>query len=153
LDERRRMKTPLPPTYFLGAIVVAVTLHFLVPVRQLLPFPWRLIGVVPLIAGIVLNLIADQSFKKHNTTVKPFEESSELVTGGVFGVTRNPMYLGMSLILLGIALLLGSATPLVVVIVLPILFDRVFIMPEEKMLEETFGDEFRQYRNRVRRWI
>ena len=147
------MKKPLPPTYFLGAIVVAVALHFLVPVWQVFLFPWRLIGIGPLLIGIVLNLIADQSFKKRNTTVKPFEESSELVTGGVFGVTRNPMYLGMTLILLGIALLLGSATPLVVVIVLAVLFDRAFIAPEEKILEQTFGDQFREYRERVRKWI
>jgi len=147
------MKRPLPPTYFLGAIAVAVALHFLVPIRQLLLFPWRLLGIAPLLLGIVLNLVADQSFKKHDTTVKPFEKSSDLVTGGVFRVTRNPMYLGMTLILLGIALLLGSATPLVTVVVLPVLFDRVFITPEERMLEDTFGDEFRQYRKRVRRWI
>ena len=147
------MKRQLPPTYFLGAIVAAVALHFLLPVRQLLLFPWRLIGIAPLLIGIVLNLVADKSFKKHDTTVRPFEESSKLVTGGVFGITRNPMYLGMSLILLGIALLLGSATPLIVVVVLPVLFDRVFITPEEKMLEDEFGDDFRRYRKRVRRWI
>lgn len=140
------MKKPLPPTYFLGAIVVAVALHFLLPIRQLLSFLWRLIG-------IALNLVADRSFKTHATTVKPFEKSRNLVTGGVFDVTRNPMYLGMTLIILGIALLLGSATPLVVVIVLPVLFDRVFIAPEERMLEDTFGDDFRKYRKQVRRWI
>ena len=147
------MKQPLPPTYFLVAIVVAVALHFLVPIRQLLHFPWRLAGIAPLLIGIVLNLVADQSFKRHNTTVKPFEESSDLVTDGIFSITRNPMYLGMTLILLGIAALLGSATPLVVVIVFLVLFDRVFITPEEIMLEETFGDDFRRYRKRVRKWI
>ena len=59
----------------------------------------------------------------------------------------------MTLILLGVALLLGSLTPFAVVIVLPILFDRAFISPEEEMLEDTFGDQFREYRERVRRWI
>jgi len=147
------MKSPLPPTYFLGAIVLAVALHFLLPLRQLLAFPWRLAGLVPLVLGVALNLLADQTFKKHHTTVKPFEESNALVTSGVFGLSRNPMYLGMTLIILGMALLLGSATPWFVVVLLPFLFDRVFIAPEEKMLEETFGDEFRAYRKRVRKWI
>lgn len=147
------MKRPLPPTYFLGAIALTVSLHFLYPLEQLLATPWRLIGTAPLILGVVLNLLADQALKKHDTTVKPFEESASLVTAGVFGITRNPMYLGMTLILLGIALLLGSAMPFVLVLVLPILFDRVFILPEEKMLEDTFGDNFREYRERVRRWI
>lgn len=85
--------------------------------------------------------------------MKPFEESSALVTGGVFRVARNPMYLGMALIVLGAALLLGSATPLAVVILLALLLDRAFISPEERMLADTFGDQFQEYRGRVRRWI
>ncbi len=147
------MKKTLPPTYFFGTVVISVALHFLFPLHQLLAFPWRLTGLVPLLVGIVLNLLADQAFKRHGTTVKPFETSSTLITGGVFGISRNPMYLGMTLILLGIALLLGSATPFAMVIILPILLDRVFISPEEKMLEDTFGGQFREYRERVRRWI
>lgn len=147
------MKRVLPPTYFLIAILVAICLHLFIPLRQLLVFPWRLVGVLPLLAGIVLNLVADQSFKKRNTTVKPFEKSSALVTDRVFGFSRNPMYLGMTLILLGVALLLGSLTPLAVVIALPVLLDRLFIVPEERMLEASFGDEFRRYRQRVRRWV
>lgn len=91
--------------------------------------------------------------ERHDTAVKPFEKSSSLVTGGVFGISRNPMYLGMTLVLLGAALLLGSLTPFAVVIALPILFDRLFISPKEQMLEGTFGDQFREYRERVRRWI
>lgn len=146
-------KKQQPPTYLLAATFLAAALHFLLPLQQLLVLPWRLVGLVPLVMGIGLNLVADQIFKKHGTTVKPFEESSALVTSGIFGITRNPMYLGMSLILLGIALLMGSATPFAVVVVLSILLDRMFITPEEAMLEKTFGDEFREYRKRVRRWI
>ncbi len=63
------------------------------------------------------------------------------------------MYLGMALIVLGAALLLGSATPLAVVILLALLLDRAFISPEERMLADTFGDQFQEYRGRVRRWI
>ncbi len=77
------MKKPLPPAYFLGAIILSIALHFLLPLRQLLFFPWRLVGLVPMFIGIVLNLLADQAFKKHSTTVKPFEESNALITAGV----------------------------------------------------------------------
>lgn len=147
------MKKALPPVYFFAAIVLAVALHFLQPLRQLFAFPWRLAGLAPLVIGILLNLRADRRFKKHDTTVKPFEKSDFLVTDGVFGISRNPMYLGMALILLGAALLFGSLTPFAVVIVLPILLDRMFISPEEQMLEDTFGDQFREYRERVRRWV
>ena len=101
----------------------------------------------------MLNLPADRAFNKHDTTVKPFEESSTLLTDGVFGITRNPMYLGMTLILLGVAMLFGSAAPFAVVLFLAALLDRTFIAPEEQKLEDTFGERFRQYRRRVRRWI
>lgn len=147
------MKKLLPTTYFFGAIVLAVALHVLFPLRQLMAFPWRLTGLAPLFLGILLNLLADQGFKKHDTTVKPFRKSRSLVTEGVFRISRNPMYVGMTLVLVGIALLLGSLSPFTVAVVLPILFDRVFIRPEERMLEDTFGDRFREYRRRVRRWI
>ena len=143
----------LPPSYFLGAIVVAVSLHFLLPGSQILAFPWRVLGLAPFVIGLVLNLLADQAFKRHGTTVKPFEESSSLVTDGVFRVTRNPMYLGMTLILLGIAMFLGSATSFAIVVLLAVLLDRVFIVPEERKLLDTFGASFREYRGRVRRWI
>jgi protein-S-isoprenylcysteine O-methyltransferase Ste14 len=152
-DKSMGRKKTLPPIYFLVAIVLAVALHLLLPLQQLLVFPWRLAGLFPLGLGIALNLMADQAFKEHNTTVKPFEQSSTLVTTGVFAVSRNPMYLGMALVLLGIAMLLGSFPPFAVVVALPVLLDRLFISPEEKMLQHTFGDQFREYRDRVRRWL
>jgi protein-S-isoprenylcysteine O-methyltransferase Ste14 len=63
------------------------------------------------------------------------------------------MYLGMIAILLAIAILLGSATPFLVVFPIAMLFDRVFVISEERMLIETFGERFQQYQQRVRRWI
>jgi protein-S-isoprenylcysteine O-methyltransferase Ste14 len=101
----------------------------------------------------VLNLLADRAFERHGTTVKPFEESSSLVTDGVFRITRNPMYLGMTLILLRIAMFLGSAAPFAIVVLLAVLLDRVFIVPEQRNLLDTFGTSFREYQGRVRRWI
>jgi protein-S-isoprenylcysteine O-methyltransferase Ste14 len=153
IEEREKMKQVFPPTYFLGAIILAVLLHFLLPLHQFLGFPWRLLGLVPVLSGIVLNVLADRAFKRRNTTVKPFEKSRALITDGVFGLTRNPMYLGMAMILLGIAILLGSVTPFLVVSALAAVFECFFIRPEEQMLEERFGARFRQYRGRVRRWI
>jgi len=150
---RDEMKKVLPPTYFLVATVLMVALHFAVPLGKVIPFPWRLLGLVPLVVGVFLNIIADRTFKRYKTTVKPFERSRALITGGVFKLTRNPMYLGMVMILTGIAVLLGSATPWLMVLILCILLHCVFIKPEEQMLEATFGDAYREYRRGVRRWI
>ena len=101
-------KRVLPPTYFLASLALMAALAFAVPVAPLLAWPWRAAGVVPIAAGVWLNLAADRAFKERGTTVKPFERSSALVTGGAFRLTRNPMYLGMVLILIGVALLLGA---------------------------------------------
>jgi hypothetical protein len=101
-------KPLLPPTYFLASIIVMVGLDILLPGARVLSFPLTLAGLAPMIVGGALNVAADRAFKRNKTTVKPFEVSTSLVTEGVFRVSRNPMYLGMILILLGIALLLGA---------------------------------------------
>ncbi len=135
------------------ALVLTALAHFLFRTGDFLTFPWTLTGIVPIAIGSWLNLVADQVFKKRQTTVKPFEESSTLVTDSVFRLTRNPMYLGMILILLGEALLLGSAPPFLVVLITAVFFDRAYIKPEEHILAATFGEEFDAYRSRVRRWV
>ncbi len=120
-------KKILPPTYLLIAIVVMVTLHFLLPLVYLIPGLWRLTGLFPLVGGISLNLIADKAFQRARTTVKPFEPSTTLITTGPFQISRHPMYLGFFLILLGVALLLGSLPPFLVIPIFVILIDRIFI--------------------------
>ena len=139
--------------YVFVSIVMMVILHFLFPLAKIFPFSWNLLGLLPFLAGCVLNVFADRAFKKVGTTVKPFQESTTLISGGVFRLTRNPMYVGFGLIFLGIAMFVGSLTPYVIVIVFPILMDRIFMRVEEQMLEETFGEAWLEYKKKVRRWI
>ena len=120
-------------------------LHHFIPLMQVIPYPWNASGLLPLAAGIGLNLKADSLFKHYGTTVKPFEDSSVLVTSGVFRFSRNPMYLGMVVILVGVFLLMGSLSPLIIIPVFAIIMDKVFITPEETMLNEHFGDNWRTY--------
>lgn len=105
-----------PPTYLLIAIFLIVILRFTLPIMTLIPLPWTLLGVIPLILGIVINLSADQAFHEANTAVCPFDASSALVTYGPYRFTRNPMYLGFILVLLGVSILAGSLTPFVIVL-------------------------------------
>jgi protein-S-isoprenylcysteine O-methyltransferase Ste14 len=146
-------KRVLPPTYILVAIVSMVVLHFLLPGVHIIGLPWNVLGVIPLIAGIIMNLMADRAFKKAGTTVKPYQESVALITDGVFRVSRHPMYAGFVLILLGIAILLGSVTSYGVIIIFAVLMDVMFIRIEEHMLEETFGETWLTYKKQVRRWL
>jgi protein-S-isoprenylcysteine O-methyltransferase Ste14 len=100
-----------------------------------------------------LNLAADRAFKRHRTTVKPFEVPTSLMTEGVFALSRNPMYLGMVLVLFGLALFLGTLTPFLICIGFGVLLDYRFIRAEERMLADQFAAEWRSYSARVRRWI
>lgn len=146
-------KKLLPPTYLLIAIVVMAAFHFVLPMTQIIPGLWRLIGLLPLASGIGLNFTADKALHQANTTVKPFEASTTLITNGVFQISRHPMYLGFVLILIGLAVLLGSLIPYFVIPIFAILMDRVFIQIEERMLKEQFGQTWLAYKARIRRWI
>ena len=148
-----KARRPLPPTVLLFAIIVLVAVHVLAPRLHVVPFPVNLLGLLPLAAGAWLNLAADRLLKRHQTTVKPFQDSAALVTTAVYSHTRHPMYLGFVLILLGIAVLLGSAWPFLVVAVFPALMELLYIRVEERMLRERFGEAWAAYRARVRRWL
>ena len=142
-----------PPTYLLIALIAMLILHFIWPLSPILFPPWQLLGIIPLGVGVMINVITANTFQTQNTTIKPFEESTALVTGGLYQVSRNPMYLGMVLILAGVAILLGSLTPFGVIPVVIILLNRNFIRFEEQSLAQTFGPLWVEYRQRVRRWV
>ena len=143
----------MPITYLLIAMLAMLTIHFLFPVLLIIPLFYNLLGIIPMLLGVALNLVADGAFHKFNTTVKPFQESSSLVTNGVYRISRNPMYLGFVLILIGIAVLLRSLTPFLIILAFGIWVQRKFITVEERMLAEKFGTEWLAYRQRTRRWL
>jgi protein-S-isoprenylcysteine O-methyltransferase Ste14 len=143
----------MPPTWLLIAISVMIILHFLLPGGWVVPKVWNLTGLVFLTAGVMANLMADSAFHKAHTTVKPFEESTVLVTDGVFQLSRNPMYLGFVLILAGIAMLLRTISPYVVILAFVILIDTTYVRVEERILAEKFGTAWEAYQSRTRRWL
>lgn len=128
-------------------------LHFTLPGPIWLFWPWKATGFLLLLYGVWLNGRSANLFNRHATTIKPFQESNALVTDGPYRLSRNPMYLGMVIILVAIAVLLGTTTPWVVVAVFGVVITLRFIVPEERALEEKFGDTYREYASRVRRWI
>mgnify|MGYP001552544784 FL=1 len=143
----------LPPMYLFTALAGMVSLRFFLPVYQLVPDPWNAAGIIPLALGMALNISADRALKKNGTTVKPFEVSTTLITSGVFRYSRNPMYLGMVMILTGVAFLLGALSPFIIIPIYAMTMDRVFIDSEENMLDQRFGSKWKQYKANVRRWI
>ncbi len=146
-------RKPLPPTYFILTLVFQVALHFVFPIVQLYHSPLRWLGMALIVFGCWLDLEADGIFKKRKTTVKPFEKSTVLVTDGPFRISRHPMYLGMVAIFLGIAVACGSLVSFAAPVLFAVLMQVFFIGHEERSLEQTFGQEYRAYKKRVRCWI
>jgi protein-S-isoprenylcysteine O-methyltransferase Ste14 len=143
----------LPPTWLLVSILLMVALRFVFPLAMIIPSFWNLLGLIPLVLGIVLNLQADRLFHQCATTVNPFGQPSVLVTCGVFRFSRNPMYLGFVLILLGTAVLLRSITPFLVIPAFIGLIQSAYIAIEERSLAEEFGPTWEGYCRFTRRWI
>jgi protein-S-isoprenylcysteine O-methyltransferase Ste14 len=143
----------MPPHYFFGFLVLMVGLD-LVPVAEpLIASPWHWLGVVPVGLGVAIAVIAAGLFQKAGTDIRPLTESSALVTDGPFAFSRNPMYLSMTVALLGVAMLLNSGLPfLAIPVFVTILFYR-FIRHEESLMAETFGEAYLTYKNQVRRWV
>jgi protein-S-isoprenylcysteine O-methyltransferase Ste14 len=114
----------------------------------------RPIGIALIVVGIVLSAWAQLAFRKETAEIFPWSEKhTALVTSGPFRFTRNPMYLSLVVIGVGAAFVAGTWLMWLVPVVLFALDQFVIIPFEEQSMERTFGDSFRAYRARVRRWI
>jgi protein-S-isoprenylcysteine O-methyltransferase Ste14 len=130
-----------------------ILLNWLLPVTYLFPTPFNLMGIVPLILGVILNVAADRAFKITRTNVNTFNEPDKLLTHGLFRYSRNPMYLGFVLTLAGAWMLLGSASPMPGVALFFLAAELYYIPFEEHLLAKKFGKQFEAYKSKTRRWI
>lgn len=144
-----------PPTIALGALVVGVGAHLLLPEMRLLASPWRWSGalVVVVVVGVGLMLWAVRCLDGAGTTHDTQGTPTVLVTSGPLRFTRNPMYLGLTAALAGIGMIVGTAPLLLVPIVFWAVMNWVFVPHEEAVLERILGDQFRRYARAVRRWL
>lgn len=146
-------KKILPPTFFIVLLILGIGIHYVFPIMRIVFSPYNYAGILLIAFGIVLNIWTDNLFKKKQTTVKPHEMPNVFIDYGPFKLSRHPMYLGMLSILLGIAIFLGSLSPLVSPLAFIIIIGKIFISMEEKNLEKKFGDKYNNYKKRVRMWI
>ena len=105
--------------------------------------------------GLILAFVGVATFEKHKTTVNPFEpgRASRLVETGIYRRTRNPMYVGVTLMLAGYAAYLGNPAALILVLIFPAYIQRFQIAPEERALDQLFGEAYAAYKTRVPRWF
>ena len=148
------MKPPkiLPPHYFAASLIAMFTLGYVFEER-LLPDTWYLVGIAPILLGVVIAGVATRQFTKAKTNIVPLTISTTLVTKGIFTVTRNPMYVGMVAMLIGIALLLNNLWPWFVIALFWLVIRIGFVRHEETLMEQTFGEQYVEYKARVRRWL
>jgi protein-S-isoprenylcysteine O-methyltransferase Ste14 len=145
-----------PPLIALAAVVLGLALDWLLPayVLTVLLSYWErvFIAVILIGAGAALAIPALRGFRSAGTHVEPWKASTVLVTGGVFGRLRNPMYVGLTLLLAGLSIFLASDWMLVMTIVfMPVIHFGV-IKREERYLEAKFGDAYRAYKASVPRY-
>lgn len=147
------MKKLLPPALFLISILIMISSSWLIPIKPILSSPFTIIGVLPLILGLSLSVIGSKKFQQLGTNIKTFNDPDILVTEGLFKYSRNPMYLGFVTSLLGLSILLGSLSPVAVVIIFLIITDRWYIAFEEQAMTRKFGTAYETYKSQTRRWI
>ena len=143
----------LPPVYLAISVAVMLALHWVLPLRILVEEPYNRIGIALLAIGITVTIASAGLFKTRGTPVKPFEPSTVLVTDGFYKISRNPMYLGMVIALIGMAVRLGSLSAFIPIPIFVIWIRSRYIEREEVFLEGIFGQQYRDYKARVRRWL
>lgn len=143
----------MPTTYFIAMLVLSIVLHFIYPIKKVLYPPFTYTGFLLILFGAAINLWTDWLFKRHETPVKPYLEPESLITSGPFRISRHPMYLGMTSVLLGVTLVHGTVVTFPFPIFYVVLMEVLFIPFEEENLVKIFGKEYLDYKHKVRRWI
>jgi protein-S-isoprenylcysteine O-methyltransferase Ste14 len=142
----------LPPHYFVLSLVLMIGLGMLGQ-TVLLPTPWQYAGLIFWAVGLWLGVQGSRGFAKAGTNIIPFTESTTLVTEGVFAISRNPMYTGFILALVGTAVLMNGWIAWLVIVPFIAIIRSYFIKNEERLMTETFGDAYVAYCASVRRWL
>jgi len=153
-EDTTQMQPPkiLPPHYLLMALILMIaTLWLNLP--DLFGDPWHWSGAIFALAGLGVAGWAARQFSQAKTNIIPLSHSDALVVSGVFSYTRNPMYLGMLLLLFGVAVLVNNWLALLVLPVFYLLIRRLFIAREEVLMLTTFGEEYAAYCKTVGRWV
>lgn len=153
---RRPNRVPWPPIIYFLVVLVALILHRLWPQQLplfLVPHWLLIVGIAAAAVGMLLDVAAMVALRRARTTILPHRGSDRLVINGVFGLSRNPIYLGNTLALIGFGFVFGSIWLLAGALLAGVLVDRLAIRREELHLTARFGAEFAKYVQHVPRWL
>jgi protein-S-isoprenylcysteine O-methyltransferase Ste14 len=156
--EPQASSTPLttmkihPPLLAGGLLLVTLLLHFMLPEERVVGW-YQVIGLLVVAVGAGLSSFAAAIFQARETTRKPWGEPTAFVAQPPYTWTRNPMYLGLTTALFGLAIFFSSIAMLLAPAVFFAVIDRMVIPREEETMERLFGQDYVAYKDRVRRWI
>ena len=148
-----RMINYRPPRIAMGLLLAAGVVEILIPAAWPHPQPVPIAGIVVAALGFLLMIRAWWLFRINDTAICPTADTTFLITGDVFALTRNPMYLGMVMIMLGVSLFVGGWPFYLVTIAYGLMLDAVFCRYEELKMRESFGSRYYEYAAKVRRWL
>jgi protein-S-isoprenylcysteine O-methyltransferase Ste14 len=141
------------PVLLVITILVTIALQRFLPLPFFTSLPSRILGAILVIGGLSLGMPAFRGMLKARTSPNPHRPTNALVFEGTYRITRNPMYLSMLMIYAGISTFLQNPWFIPFLPILAWLFTTWVIIPEEKYLEQKFGQEYLDFKSRVRRWI
>ena len=141
-----------PPLLAAALLLVTLVLHFLLPEERTVGW-YQVIGLLVVAAGVGVSCFAAAIFQARETTRNPYGEPTAFVAQAPYTWTRNPMYLGVTTALFGLAIFFSSIAMLLAPAVFYVVIDRMVIPREEETLERLFGNDYAEYKIRVRRWI
>ena len=143
----------LPPLVYGGAFVMGLLLHLVFPIHILPPTLARGIGVMCVLVSLPLALATLRVLSRAHTPVDPMKPTTALVTEGPFRYSRNPIYVALTLLYVGVALLVNVWWILLLVVPVLLVIRYGVIAREEAYLTRKFGEAYRQYTAQVRRWL
>jgi protein-S-isoprenylcysteine O-methyltransferase Ste14 len=142
-----------PPLIYVAVFVTGLVLERFFPVLVLPKIPSRVVAVLCITLGVTMAVWSVGLFRRERTSFVPIKPTTTLVIYGPYHFTRNPMYLGLVCVYVGLALWFGVFWALILVPVVMVLLQQYVIIREEQYLEQKFGDEYLRYKAGVRRWI
>jgi len=151
-EEHARSKIP-PPLIYLAGLIISYLLSFIYHVALLPRLLSLVLGVVLFICGFALSASGASAFRVNNTSLNTTIPVTKIVSSGPFRMSRNPMYLGLAIIYLGIAFLINDLLVLLFLVPVLVIMNWDIIPREEQYLEAKFGEEYLAYKHNVRRWF
>ena len=148
----RPNRIPWPPLILITACILSFLIERKLPLSFL--FTGHIfIGFIITALGLLIDIVALNALKKGKTTFLPNKKTTHLITTGIFSYSRNPIYVANIILLIGLGFMLGSYWYFVAAVITFFLLRSFAVLREEKHLSEQFGDKYREYMKRTRRWL